>query len=73
MTRRTRDLIRIGHLVGAALLGTYVYSPWSADPTFSAVVKWLVVPGLSTSGLLLWKGHLLRRRRRGAHIEGGAQ
>ena len=64
MSKRTRQLVRLVHFAGAAVLGTFVYSPWSSDPTFTSAVRWLAFPLLSASGLFLWRGHLLLRAAR---------
>ena len=61
MSRRVRQGVRVLHLVAAGVLGTYVYSPWSADPTFAALVRWVGFPLLAASGIFLWRGHLLVR------------
>ena len=60
--KQTRDVQRWLHLTFAAALGTYVYSPWSADPTFAFVMKVLVFPALALTGFLLWQWTRLRKR-----------
>ncbi len=66
MSKGLRQWVRALHLVAAALLGTFVYSPWSSDPTFAASVRWIGFPLLTASGLFLWRGHLLLRAARKA-------
>ena len=66
MSRGMRQWIRSLHLVSAVLLGTFIYSPWSSDPTFAAAVRWIGFPLLAASGLFLWRGHLLLRTLRRA-------
>ena len=61
MSRSVRLWVRSIHLLSAALLGTFVYSPWSADPMFATSVRWFAFPVLAASGLFLWRGHLFLR------------
>lgn len=67
MNKRTRDAQRALHLVAAAVLGTYVYSPWGGDPTFAALTRVVLVPVLVLTGLAMWQwprvGRALRARR----------
>jgi predicted membrane protein len=60
----TRSTLRLGHLIEAALLMAYVYTPlgdW--DPArFSARV--VVLPAIIATGLLMWKLPALRARAR---------
>lgn len=44
---------RILHLLASGVLGTYVYSPWGSDPTFSAIVKFGIIPILTVTGLVI--------------------
>jgi hypothetical protein len=39
----------------AALIGTFVYSPWSSNPAFSGFIMWVAIPLLTLSGLCMWK------------------
>ncbi len=61
-TRKTRSIVRWLHLIGAALIGTFVYSPWGDVVWFASLVKWGVIPLLTISGLWMWQGHRLRSR-----------
>lgn len=68
MTPQFRTALRWLHiLLGAVILGTYVYAPWADAPAFRALVLWIAFPALALSGLLLWQGgrlaRLLRPRR----------
>lgn len=69
MTPAFRNALRWLHiLLGAVILGTYVYSPCGDAPAFRALVLWVAFPALALSGLLLWQGGRLARllgRRRG--------
>ena len=58
-----RNLIRTIHLVGAASIGTYVYSPWSDVAWFALFNQALVIPVLSLTGLWMWKGQKFFRSR----------
>jgi thiosulfate reductase cytochrome b subunit len=52
---QTRLFLRWTHIICAALIGTFIYSPWSANPTFSAIIYWAVIPLLTLTGLAMWK------------------
>ncbi|MEM8800979.1 MAG: hypothetical protein AAGF55_00420 [Pseudomonadota bacterium] len=62
-----RASLRWFHIVGGLILGTYLYSPWSANAAFAAVTLYVVTPALVLSGLAMWKqGALMRLFRRKA-------
>ena len=42
--KRLRNFQRVVHFIGAALIGTYVYSPWGVEPVFSSLTKYVVIP-----------------------------
>lgn len=50
-----RKLIRIIHLVGAAAIGAYVYSPYGELEWFTRAMQIGGIPILTISGLWLWK------------------
>ena len=50
-----RNIIRIIHLIGAAAIGTFVYSPYGDLEAFKMAMQIVVIPVLSLSGLWLWK------------------
>ena len=52
--RSQRTALRTVHLVGAALIGTYLYSPWSDVAWFALLNQAVVFPGLALSGLWMW-------------------
>lgn len=56
----SRSRQRITHLVLAATLGVYLYSPLGDVAVVELTVQLLVFPALTLSGLLLWKGHRIR-------------
>lgn len=55
-----RNVLRIIHLIGGALLGTFVYAPVKEIPGVSLTIQILVVPALAASGLWLWKPQWFR-------------
>ncbi len=58
-----RQVVRNIHIVGGMIVGTYIYSPWGSIDWFASATKFGVIPGLVLSGLWLWKGHLLRKKK----------
>jgi len=67
MTPAFRNALRWLHiLIGAVILGTYVYSPWGDAAAFRALVLWVAFPALGLSGLMLWQGGRIARSVRGA-------
>jgi hypothetical protein len=49
------------HLVLATVLGVFLYSPLGGEPLVELGVQVVVFPALALSGVLLWKGHEIRR------------
>jgi hypothetical protein len=39
----------------AAILGTYIYSPWGANPVFANFVMWFAIPVVTVTGIMMWK------------------
>jgi hypothetical protein len=61
-----RTLSRALHLVGSALIGTYVYSPFSDLAWFTALMQFGVIPLLALSGVMMWQqGRVQRWLQRG--------
>lgn len=61
-----RKVMRYGHLLASAILGTYLYSPWSSDPVFSFVTLYIVFPAMAISGIAMWQQpKLLKALKRG--------
>lgn len=60
-TATKRNVFRALHLVGAAIIATYLYSPWSELEWFALLNKDVIFPALTFSGLWMWQGHKLRR------------
>lgn len=50
-----RTITRLIHLVGSALIGTFVYSPWSDLPWFVLLMQVGVIPVLVLSGIVMWQ------------------
>lgn len=50
-----RRALRWLHLLGAGIVGAYLYSPWSANETFAAVTLYVVVPLLGITGIAMWQ------------------
>ena len=55
-----RMIFRSIHIIGAALVGTYIYSPWSSLDWFTLLNQVVVVPMLSLSGIWMWKGQKIK-------------
>lgn len=57
-----RQFLRLAHLVGGALLGTYLYSPWGTLPAFGFAVKVVIFPALlSVTGVAMWQQGTLQQ------------
>jgi hypothetical protein len=59
--KQKRKIIRMLHIIGAILIGTFIYSPYGSIEWFQAMIKFAVIPLLSISGLLLYKPKLLKK------------
>ncbi len=56
-----RRTLRWLHILFSLILGTYLYSPWSSNPVFEAVVLFAVFPLMGLGGLAMWQqGRILR-------------
>ncbi len=58
---KQRILLRYLHLLGGAIIGTYVYSPWHHVDWFVLLNQVIVAPLLTLSGLWMWQGHKIRK------------
>jgi hypothetical protein len=56
-----RRSLRWLHIATAAIIGTYLYSPWSANAAFAAVTLWVVFPLMALSGVAMWQQGRLAR------------
>ena len=62
MNDATKRLIfRWIHIVFSIPIIGYIYSPFDQIPNYAPLVRFVFFPVLALSGLLMWKGHLLRR------------
>ena len=59
-TSTARTIIRSIHIIGAAIIGTYIYSPWSSVGWFTLLNQAVVIPMLSLSGIWMWQGHKIK-------------
>ena len=56
-----RRFLTWGHFLASLIIGTYLYSPLSADPVFAAVTMYIVFPLMALSGLWMWNmGRILK-------------
>ena len=49
-----RKFLAWGHFIASLVIGTYLYSPLSADPVFKAITLYGVFPLMALSGLIMW-------------------
>jgi hypothetical protein len=61
--RSIRSSSRWVHLIGAAVLGTYVYAPDHVTDPMQLPLQIVGIPLLTITGILMWKPMLLARRR----------
>lgn len=64
--RPVRSIQRGVHLVASVLLLAYLYTPLGEDPVFSLMLRIMVVPVLTVSGIVMWQWPRVRRRLRAA-------
>lgn len=57
-----RSIFRSIHILFSIPIIGYVYSPFKNLPDYAPVTRYIAVPAIILSGLLMWKGHLLRRK-----------
>jgi thiosulfate reductase cytochrome b subunit len=56
-----RSILRWIHIVFAIPIVGYIYGPFEQIPNYAPVVRFVAVPFILLTGLLMWKGHALRR------------
>lgn len=56
-----RTIFRWVHIVLAIPIIGYIYSPFDQIPDYAPAVRFVFFPVLVLAGLMMWKGHLLRR------------
>lgn len=59
--KQTRDLQRLTHLLTGTLLIAYVYLPLGPGSPAQAAIRWIALPVLVSSGVLMWQWPRLRR------------
>ena len=62
--KKQRDVIRVIHLIGAAAIGTYVYSPFSEVEWFKLTMQIIVIPALALTGIWLWKPKWFKKNKK---------
>jgi|OM-RGC.v1.036220002 hypothetical protein len=62
MAAKTRTTMRWIHLLGAAWLGTYLYSPFKEIAWFDLATQIAFFPVLSLTGIWMWKPQWFRRK-----------
>lgn len=53
--KNLRNVIRIIHLIAAASLGLYFYSPIAGDETLGLIIRFVTLPGIVLTGIALWQ------------------
>jgi hypothetical protein len=56
-----RLILRWIHIVVAIPIYGYIYSPFGKLPQYAPPTRFVFFPVMVLTGLLMWKGHLLRR------------
>ena len=66
--KNLRSAIRISHLLAAATLGMYFYSPIAGDETLRSIIQFVTLPSILLTGIALWQqaslNKLLNRNKR---------
>jgi hypothetical protein len=57
----TRTILRWIHIVFSIPIIGYVYSPFQEIPNYATPTRCVFMPILVTTGLWMWKGHLVKR------------
>jgi hypothetical protein len=60
--KKIRDQQRLAHLVAGALLVLYVYLPATPGTVLQAAIRWVTLPLLLITGVLMWQWPKVRRR-----------
>lgn len=56
-----RTILRWIHIVVSIPIFGYIFSPFEEIPKYAHATRYVFFPIMVLSGLLMWKGHLLRR------------
>jgi len=59
--KNLRNVIRITHLIAAATLGMYFYSPISGNETLRLIIQFVTLPGIVVTGIALWQQAYLNK------------
>ncbi|MBP2833801.1 hypothetical protein J8281_16515 [Aquimarina sp. U1-2] len=63
---KTRNTLRWLHIIAAAAIGTFIYSPWASIEWFALTIQVLVIPVLTITGLWMWKPKWFKGKNKGA-------
>lgn len=55
-----RNLLRAFHIF-CILISVYIYSPLGEISLFGLIVKTMIIPFISISGMWMWKSHLIKK------------
>ena len=59
--KNLRNAIRIIHLIAAATLGMYFYSPIAGDVTLRLIIQFVTLPSIVLTGTALWQQAYLNK------------
>ncbi len=59
--KNLRNVIRIIHLIAAATLGMYFYSPIAGDVTLRLIIQFVTLPSIVLTGTALWQQAYLNK------------
>ena len=59
--KNLRNVIRIIHLIAAATLGMYFYSPIAGDETLRLIIQLVTLPSIVLTGIALWQQAYLNK------------
>ena len=59
--KNLRKVIRIIHLIAAATLGMYFYSPIAGDETLRLLIQFVTLPSILLTGIALWQQAYLNK------------
>jgi hypothetical protein len=57
----TRSVLRWIHIIISIPIYGYIYSPFEKLPLYARPARYVFFPLMVLTGLLMWKGHVLRR------------
>ena len=57
----TRSVLRWIHIIISIPIYGYIYSPFEKLPLYAKPARFVFFPLMVLTGLLMWKGHVLRR------------